>query len=94
MRRLEAHEKLIKHHFPNAPFTIYTFIHRDGTRHSPAGTELPVLAELMSRLNVQPTMTYVHAARKQKIEATAKLRAFVEAARKAKLMQADEDARK
>src|SRR5208283_231077 len=83
----KAHEKVIKDHFPNDPFTIYTFRHTYGTRHSQAGTELPVLAELMGHSNIQTTMIYVHAARKQKIEATAKLQAFVEAARKAKQMQ-------
>jgi integrase len=89
----KAHEKVIKDHFPNDPFTIYTFRHTYGTRHSQAGTELPVLAELMGHSNIQTTMIYVHAARKQKIEATAKLHAFVEAARKAKQMQ-EEDAQK
>jgi integrase len=88
----KAHEKVIKDHFPNDPFTIYTFRHTYGTRHSQAGTELPVLAELMGHSNIQTTMIYVHAARKQKIEATAKLQAFVEAARKAKQMQEEEDA--
>jgi integrase len=87
----KAHEKVIKDHFPNDPFTIYTFRHTYGTRHSQAGTELPVLAELMGHSNIQTTMIYVHAARKQKIEATTKLQAFVEAARKAKQMQ-EEDA--
>lgn len=43
-----------------------------------------MLAELMGHANIQTTMIYVHAARKQKIEATAKLQAYVEAARRAK----------
>jgi integrase len=87
-----AHERVIEKHFPNNPFTIYTFRHTYGTRHSQAGTELPVLAELMGHSNIQTTMIYVHAARKQKIEATAKLQAFVEAARKAKQLQEREEA--
>jgi hypothetical protein len=41
----------------------------------------------MGHANIQTTMIYVHAARKQKIEATARLQAFVEAARKAKQLQ-------
>lgn len=89
----KAHERVIKDSFSNDPFTIYTFRHTYGTRHSQAGTELPALAELMGHSNIQTTMIYVHAARKQKIEATAKLQAFVEAARKAKQMQ-EEDAQK
>jgi len=46
-----------------------------------------VLAELMGHSEIQTTMIYVHAARKQKIEATAKLQAYVDAARKAKELQ-------
>jgi len=46
----------------------------------------------MGHANIQKTMIYVHAARKQKIEATAKLQAFVEAARKAKQLQEREEA--
>ena len=88
----KAHEKVIKDHFPNDPYTIYTFRDRCGTRHSQAGTELLVRAELMGQWNIQTSMTCVHAARKRKIEATAKLQAFVETARKAKQMQEDEDA--
>jgi len=53
---------------------------------------LPVLAELMGHSNIQTTMIYVHAARKQKIEATAKLQAYVEAARKAKELQEKQEA--
>jgi integrase len=87
-----AHERVIEKDFPNNPFTIYTFRHTYGTRHSQAGAELPVLAELMGHSNIQTTMIYVHAARKQKIEATAKLQAFVEAARKAKQLQEREEA--
>jgi len=87
----KAHELVIEKNFPNDPFTIYTFRHTYGTRHSQAGTELPVLAELMGHANIQTTMIYVHAARKQKIEATAKLQAFVEAARKAKQLQEKEE---
>jgi hypothetical protein len=88
----KAHERVIKDNFPDDPFTIYTFRHTYGTRHSQAGTELPVLAELMGHANIQTTMIYVHAARKQKIEATAKLQAYVEAARRAKQLQAEEEA--
>ena len=87
-----AHELVIEKNFPEDPFTIYTFRHTYGTRHSQAGTELPVLAELMGHANIQKTMIYVHAARKQKIEATAKLQAFVEAARKAKQLREREEA--
>jgi hypothetical protein len=46
----------------------------------------------MGHANIQMTMIYVHAARKQKIEATAKLQAFVEAARKDKQLQEKEEA--
>jgi integrase len=53
---------------------------------------LPVLAELMGHAEIPTTMIYVHAARKQKIEATAKLQAYVEAARKAKESQAKQAA--
>ena len=42
-----AHELVIEKTFPKDPFTIYTFRHTCGTRHSQAGTELPVLAELL-----------------------------------------------
>jgi integrase len=82
----KAHDRIIKDNFPDDPFTIYTFRHTSGTRHSQAGTELQVLAELMGHSNIQDR-DYVHAARKQQIEATARLQAFVEAARKAKQMQ-------
>ena len=88
----KARERVIKDNFPEDPFTIYTFRHTYGTRHSQAGTELPVLAELMGHSNIQTTMLYVHAARKQKIEATAKLQAYVEAARRAKQMQEEQEA--
>jgi len=87
-----AHELVIEKNFPNDPFTIYTFRHTYGTRYSQEGTELPVLAELMGHSNLQTTMIYVHAASKQKIEATAKLQAFVEAARKAKQLQEKQEA--
>lgn len=82
-----AHARIIADNFSDDPFTIYTFRHTYGTRHSQAGTELPVLAELMGHANIQKTMIYVHAARKQKIEATAKLQAYVEAARRATQLQ-------
>jgi integrase len=88
----KAHERVIKDNFPDDPFTIYTFRHTYGTRHSQAGTELPVLAELMGHSNIQTTMIYVHAARKQKIEATARLQAYVEAARKAKQLKEEREA--
>ena len=88
----EAHERIIEDHFPDDPFTVYTFRHTYGTRHSQAGTELPVLAELMGHVNIQTTMIYVHAARKQKIEATARLQAFVEAARRGKQLQEEREA--
>jgi integrase len=88
----KAHERVIEDKFPDDPFTTYTFRHTYGTRHSQAGTELPVLAELMGHANIQTTMIYVHAARKQKIEATTKLQAFVEAARRAKQLQEEQEA--
>jgi integrase len=88
----KAHERVIEDKLPDDPFTIYTFRHTYGTRHSQGGTELPVLAELMGHANTQTTMIYVHAARKQKIEATAKLQAFVEAARRAKQLQEEQEA--
>ena len=56
-----THEEIIKDNFPDDPFTIYTFRQTYGTRRYEAGTELPVLAELMGRSNVQTTMIYVHA---------------------------------
>lgn len=85
-----AHEKVIKDHFPDDPFTAYTFRHTYGTRHAQAGTELPVLAELMGHAEIQTTMIYVHASKKMKIEATEKLQAYVEAAKKAKELQKEE----
>ena len=88
----KAHERVIKDNFANNPFTLYTFRHTYRTRRSQAGTELPVLSELMGHSNIQTTMIYVHAARKQKIEATAKLQAYVEAARKAKTLQGKHEA--
>ena len=88
----KAHERVIEDSFPDDPFTIYTFRHTYGRRHSQAGTDLPVLAELMGHAHIQTTMIYVHAARKQEIEATARLQAYVEAARKAKQLQAEEEA--
>ena len=88
----KAHERIIEDNFPDDLFTIYTFRHTYGTKHSQAGTELPVLAELMGHSNIQTTMIYVHAARKQKIEATAKLQAYVEAARRAKQLQEEREA--
>ena len=51
-----------------------------------------MLAELMGHAEIQTTMIYVHAARKQKIEATAKLQAYVEAARRAKQLQEEREA--
>jgi hypothetical protein len=83
----KAHERIIAKHFADDPFTPYTLRHTYGTRHSQVGTELPVLAELMGHSEIQTTMIYVHAARKQKIEAMARLQAYVEAARKAKQLQ-------
>jgi integrase/recombinase XerD len=83
----KAHERIIAAHFADDPFTPYTFRHTYGTRHSQAGTELPVLAELMGHSEIQTTMIYVHAARKQKIAATANLQAYVEGAQKAKQLQ-------
>ena len=48
---------------------------------------MPVQSELIGHSNIPTPMTYVHAARKQKIEATARLQAYVEAAWKAKELQ-------
>ena len=87
-----AHEKVIKDCFPDDPFTAYTFGHTCGTRHAQAGTELPVLAELMGHAEIQTTMIYVHASKKMKIEATEKLQAYVEAAKKAKKLQEEQEA--
>ena len=56
-----------------------------GTGRSQVGTEVP--AELKAHSNSQTTMIYVHAVRKQKIEATARLQAYAEVARKAKDLQ-------
>ena len=44
-----SHERVIEKNFPNDPFTIYTLRDTYGTRHSQAGTELPVLVS-----NVRP----------------------------------------
>jgi hypothetical protein len=71
---------------------VYTFRHTYGTRHAQAGTELPVLAELMGHSSIQTTMIYVHCSKKMKIEATEKLQAYVEAARRAKQLQEEEEA--
>jgi integrase len=87
-----AHERVIKDCFPDDPFTAYTFRHTYGTRHAQAGTELPVLAELMGHAEIQTTMIYVHASKKMKIEATEKLQAYVEAAKKAKKLQEEQEA--
>jgi hypothetical protein len=46
----------------------------------------------MGHSSIQTTMIYVHAARKQKIEATAKPQAYVEAARRAKQLQEEREA--
>jgi integrase len=83
----KAHDAVIAKHFTEDPFTVYTFRHTYGTRHAQAGTELPVLAELMGHSSIQTTMVYVHCSRKMKIEATARLQAYVEAARRAKQLQ-------
>jgi hypothetical protein len=45
----------------------------------------------MGHSNIQTAMIYVHAARKQEIEATAKLQAYVEAARRAKQLQEEQE---
>ena len=58
----KAHEPVIAKHFLDDPLTPYTFRHTYGTRHSQAGTEFPVLAELMGHSEIQTTMIYVHAA--------------------------------
>jgi len=86
----KAHDAVIAKHFTEDPFTVYTFRHTYGTRHAQAGTELPVLAELMGHSSIQTTMVYVHCSRKMKIEATARLQAYVEAARRAKELQEEE----
>jgi integrase len=49
----KAHERIIAKYFADDPFTPYTFRHTYGTRHSQAGTELPVLAELMGHAEIQ-----------------------------------------
>jgi len=83
----KAPERVIKDDFANDPFTLYTFRQTYGARHSRAGMELPALGELAGHSNSQTTTSYMHAARKQEIEATAKLQANVEAAWKAKTLQ-------
>ncbi len=88
----KAHDAVIAKHFAKDPFTVYTFRHTYGTRHAQAGTELPVLAELMGHSSIQTTMIYVHSSKKMKIEATARLQAYVEAARRAKVLQEEEEA--
>jgi hypothetical protein len=87
-----AREKVIKDCFPDDPFTAYTFRHTYATRHAQAGTELPVLAELMGHAKIQTTMIYVHASKKMKIEAAEKLQAYVETAREAKELQEEQEA--
>jgi integrase len=59
----KAHERIIAECFADGPFTPYTFRHTYGTGHSQAGTELPVLAELMGHAEIQTTMIYVRAPR-------------------------------
>ena len=88
----KAHDAVIAKHFTKDPFTVYTFRHTYGTRHAQAGTELPVLAELMGHSSIQTTMIYVHCSRKMKVEATARLQAYVEAARRAKQLQEEQEA--
>ena len=51
-----------------------------------------MLAELMGHSSIQTTMVYVHGSKKMKIEATEKLQAYVEAARRAKQLQEEEEA--
>ena len=87
-------KRVIEKSFPDCPFTIYTFRHTCGTRHSQAWTALLVLSERMGQLNAQTTMIYVRAVRKQEVEATAKLQAFVEAASKAKQLPEQQEAEK
>jgi integrase len=88
----KAHDAVIAKHFAGDPFTVYTFRHTYGTMHAQAGTELPVLAELMGHSSIQTTMIYVHSSKKMKIEATARLQAYVEVARRAKQLQEEEEA--
>jgi integrase len=88
----KAHDAVIEKYFTEDPFTVYTFRHTYGTRHAQAGTELPVLAELMGHSSIQTTMIYVHSSKKMKIEATERLQAYVEAARRAKQLQEEEEA--
>ena len=87
-----AREGIIAGHFADDPFTPYTFRHTYGTRHSQAAMELPVPAELRGHAEIQTTMIYVHATRKEKIEARAKLLTCVEGARKAKQLQQEHEA--
>jgi len=51
-----------------------------------------VLAELMGHADIQTTMIYDRASKKMKIEATEKLQAYAEAAKKAKMLQEELEA--
>ena len=51
------------------------------------------MAELMGYPHVQTTMMYVDGVRKQKIEATVRLQAYIEATRRAKQLQEEREAR-
>jgi len=63
----------------------------NGARHSLA-LELSALAEFMGYSNIETTMIFQHAAREQKIEATVKLQAYVEAAPKTEQLQEKQQA--
>lgn len=86
----KGHDAVIAKHFKDDPFSVYVFRHTFGTRHAQAGTELPVLAELMGHSSIQTTMIYVHCSRKMKAEAQSKLQAYIEAAKRAKELQQQE----
>ena len=50
-----------------------------------------MLAERIGHSNARTSVIHVHAARKQKIEATAKPEAYVEAARRAKQLREEQE---
>ena len=83
----KAHDNLVEKYFENDPFTLYVFRHTFATRCVQAGVELPVLSSLLGHTGLEMTMKYVHAGKRMKIEATEKLQAYLETARKAKKLQ-------
>jgi len=77
----KAHERIIKKHFPEAPFVPYAFRHTFATRCVQAGVDLPNLAALLGHADVTMTMKYVHVQKEQKIAAVDKLEKYVQLAK-------------